>query len=200
MRKVHAQRLVAEGIVRIGTLYEYRDIESHGVIIGDDAEGSKSAVMHAPYLEIKKQEDVPEFVRNRIIVGENSTVRMINSKFIVSEESPNYYVFSLAAEYSPALMKEFGYDACVRIDQQGFFSTLNRCFRHHGNFAGLFPCVYMPREVHHTEQHSIHPALIKGLSYANQKEERGIWEPTGKNIRPVILKCRKLSRWCSQIA
>jgi hypothetical protein len=65
MRKAHAQRLLSEGVVRIGTLYEYRNIEKHGLVVGDDAEGTKSAVMHVPDLTMTKQEHVPEFVRQR---------------------------------------------------------------------------------------------------------------------------------------
>lgn len=200
MRRAHAHRLVAEGIARIGTLYEYRDIERHGEIVGDHTEGTKSAAMLVPYLEIRKQEDVPAFVRDRFKIGPNTTVKLVNSKFVVSEESPNYYVYSLAAEYSPAVMKEFGYDACVRIDDPSrFFSALSRCFRHHGTFLGVFACVYMPREVPHTEQHQVHPALIKEPRYAGQMEQRGIWEPMARNIRPQILKCRRIVRWCSLI-
>ena len=157
--------------------------------------------MPVPNLTITNQQDVPEFVRDRIKIGQNTTVRMINSKFAVSEESPNYYVYSLAAEHSPALMKDFGYDACVRIDdQERFFAALNRCFRYDGEFAGLHPCIYMPRKVPHTARHSIHPALIKEPRYTNQKEVRAIWKPRTKNVGPVVLKCGKLTRWCSIMA
>jgi hypothetical protein len=201
MRKAHAQRLLSEGVVRIGTLYEYRNIEKHGLVVGDDAEGTKSAVMHVPDLTMTKQEHVPEFVRQRVVIAPNTTVHMINSKFVVSEESPNYYVFSLAEEYSAPLLKAFGYDTCVRIaSANGFFSTLNRCFRHHFRTGGLHQCVYMPREVPPDEQHEIHPALIKDPGYANQREFRFIWEPKAANIRPVVLKCRKLAKWCALVA
>lgn len=200
MHKAHATRLLREGVVRIGTLYEYRDIEKHGVVVGDDSEGTKSAAMHVPNLTMTKQENVPEFVRSRVRIVGNTTVQMINSKFILSEESPNFYIYSLAEECSPALMKELGYEACVRIaDTDGFFSALNKCFRHYFRSGALHRCVYIPRQVPHNEQHEIHPALIKDPRYADQKEYRFIWEPKGTNIRPVMLKCRKLSQWCSLV-
>ncbi|MGZ8191279.1 MAG: hypothetical protein ACXWTS_08625 [Methylococcaceae bacterium] len=148
-----------------------------------------------------KQEHVPEFARPWLTVEGNTNVHLVNCKFVVSEESPNYYIYSLSEVFSPTLMKAFGYDACVRIDDtNGFFSVLNKSFRHHFNSGELHRCVYMSREVPHTEQHDIHPALIKDPNYAKQKEFRFIWESKATNIRPVVLKCRKLSRWCSLVA
>lgn len=198
MREKYARRFVEEGVIRIGTLYEYRDTESHDTRVGDDAEGRKSAVMPVSDMTITDQEEVPEFVRDRIKIGTNTRVRMINSKFAVSEESPDFYVYSLAAEYSEALMRDFEYDACVRIeDPEQFLDELNACFRPHGEFIGLHRCVYMPREVSHTEQHAVHPALIKEPHYSNQKELRAIWKPKKDDVLPVVLECPKLSQWCS---
>lgn len=200
MRMEHAARLLSEGIVRIGTLYAYRDIEELGRVVGDDTEGTKSASMFVPDLTMAQQEHIPEFVRDRISLLENTTIRMVNSKFVIAEQSPNYYVYSVAEEYDPEQMSAFGYNTCVKIgDPAGFFASLCRCFRHHARSGALHRCVYMPRDVPHTAQHGIHPALIKDPSYARQKEWRFVWEPTGTNIRPVVLRCRKLSRHCSLV-
>lgn len=45
LKKEHAHSLLSKGIIRLGTLYEYRNIEKHGSVIGDDTEGKKSASM-----------------------------------------------------------------------------------------------------------------------------------------------------------
>ena len=126
----------------------------------------------------------------------NTAIR--NPTFAVSEESPNFYLYSLAAEYNAALMRDFDYDACVRIDEpEQFLDDLNAFFRPDGEFIGLHPCVYMPREVSHTARHSVHPALIKEPRYSNQKELRAIWKPTTDDVHPVVLECPKLAHWCS---
>jgi SEC-C motif len=39
MRPEHAAALLSDGCVRVGTMYGYRDQESHGFVVGDEGEG-----------------------------------------------------------------------------------------------------------------------------------------------------------------
>jgi len=41
LRSEHVDSMLGRGTIRLGTLHEYRDIESHGAEIGDLDEGRK---------------------------------------------------------------------------------------------------------------------------------------------------------------
>jgi hypothetical protein len=200
MRREHAQRLLSEGVLRIGTLHEYRNIERHGVHIGDAREGSKGAILTVPRLEVRSQGDLPEFVRHQVKVGPG-TVTFVNSTFLVTEDSPDFYIYSATTLPDFDAMREMGYDACIQIhNPTGFFRALNHTFRHKGDYQGLFNCVYMKRDLPPDEQHTIHPALIKDPSYERQREQRAIWRPLNTQPRPFIVACRKAARYCSNVA
>lgn len=200
MQRQHADRLLREGVLRIGTLFEYRNIESHGNHIGDAHEGSKGAVLEVDHLVARSKADLPEFVRDRMSVGPG-TVVFKNSTFLVTEDSPNFFIFSCSAEYDPAAMRSMGYDACVKItDPDTFFRAVCHSMRHRGEYQGRFSCVYMERFLHPDKQHGIHPALIKGPVYAQQREYRAIWRPFSNNPQPVIITCRKAARYCKNVA
>lgn len=200
MRRDHASRLLSEGILRVGTLHEYRNVEKHGDRIGDAREGSKGAVLTVPRLEARLKKDLPEFIRDRIKIGPGK-VTFINSSFLVTEESPDFYIYSTTNIYDKNAMLELGYDACVRLDDPvNFFRALSHTLRHKGAYQGLFSCIYMPRDLPPDKQHDIHPALIKDPTYEIQQEHRAIWRPVSLHPRPVIVACRKARNYCSRVA
>lgn len=201
MRREHAARLLREGVLRIGTLHEYRNVERHGAHVGDAEEGSKGAKLTVPHLEANSAADLPEFVRGRIQIGLGTTLEMVNTTFIVSEDSSDLFIFSCSSSYDPNAMLEMGYEACVKISKPAeFFSAVSHTMRHRGNFEGLFPCVYRDRFTQPGQTHSAHPALLKDPRYAPQREQRAIWSLKASRAQPVIITCRKAARYCERVA
>jgi hypothetical protein len=48
LKKAHLEDFLQFGTIRMGTLYEYRDIESHGKVIGDSEEGVQTTELSLP--------------------------------------------------------------------------------------------------------------------------------------------------------
>lgn len=205
-KKKHALDLFNKGIIRVGTLYGYRQIEKHGQEIGDIEEGRKHIKTLGVPLDTVTPGIMPktmEVVRQRIHA---SNIRIEASELITISNS-DLYVFSTSSELSYEVMKRMNplYDVCIRIDDDNaFFQKLSECLKKripnlNGPYNGT--CVYIKREQLYSNENDYHPALIKDPKYDYQKEMRVMWEPTdlSKKIEPVEITCPELARSCSLI-
>lgn len=196
LRKQHADLLIKKGKFRIGTLYEYRDIEKHGTIVGDEGEGKKSL-----YLNVGSEkwttDNQPDFTKNFINIANGISVRMERVSFQKSESSSNYYLYCTTEVFDENALKDFGYDSCLLIEKPDqFFAAITKTLRHKGAFEGVFHCQYVPRRVEHDKDHGIHPAIIKDPIYKDQKEVRALWKPFKANISPLVIDCRDAAKYC----
>jgi hypothetical protein len=192
MKAHHASSLLRDGVLRIGTLYEFRDVEKHGTVIGDDEEGVKRRYsrLNGRYTN----ETATEIVKKFIDIGPGADVSLEDCTFTDQEESPDCYMFCATQEYSAKVMAQFNADTCIAIEnEQEFYKALTRAInRETGNknrFWGQHRCTYTSRNVKYEEDHGIPGALIKGKKYEEQKEVRAIWQPPSNTIQPVIIKC-----------
>lgn len=196
LRKAHAEGLLTRGTVRIGTLYEYRDVEKHGLVVGDLEEGKRSNFLHA-IDEVWTADDQPDFAKRFIRLGPNASVNLVNTTFERSEQSPDCYIFSMTQRFDASVMREFGYDSCVEIvNPPAFFEALSECIKDKASFIGLFNCAYADRRQPHTATNVPHPALLKDPKFSAQAEARAIWRPVGKEIGPEVIACAAISRFC----
>ena len=197
LKKEHAHSMLEYGRLRIGTLYEYRDMEKHGSVIGDDAEGKKSAFMEVG-TETWSNDTQPNFTRDffKAIDGGSFTISGITLE--KPKESPDFYLYCCTTEYSKDVMEEFGYDACVIIrNPERFFRALSKSLRHKvSSFQGVYECQYRERRVSHERETDAHPAIIKAPKYQNQKEIRAFWTPEKRNVSPIMVQSRKAVRHC----
>ena len=203
-QNVYALKMVQTGQCRVGTLFEYRDKEKHGSEVGDSDEGRKTTYSNDPLIDWTKPETVPDIVKRVVKVGEGRNPIFQNCWFNVNEESPDCYVFSVAEALNPNVMREFGYDAVVRITHPNlFFQALTECLQNMRRIKSEFTlskCRYIDRTQHYSRQHSIHPAFMKDPRYKYQQEVRVIWIPEENPIEPVILECPQLRMHCSLIS
>ena len=196
-----ARPFLDKGVIRIGTIYEYRNIEKYGSTIGDDNEGIVDEKETYENLTIRGPEETPELLKGRIHVEEGGLFQMYGGSIVVREQSPDYYIFCITKEYNYSVMQEFKCDTCIEIfNIERFIQCLNKSMRHKGKFIGAFECAYKNKTVSPGDRPQEHPAIIKALEYAPQKEIRLIWEPKKSNPKPLILKCRKATKYCRNIS
>ncbi len=123
LHKKHADLLTKEGKLRIGTLYEYRDIEKYGSIIGDEGEGKK-----ALYMDVESEkwtdDNQPNFVKSFIKITNGVSVNLKNVFFEKSEVSLNYYLYCTTEKFDKNALQDFGYDSCVVIEDPRRFLEL----------------------------------------------------------------------------
>ncbi|WP_198358656.1 hypothetical protein [Noviherbaspirillum autotrophicum] len=185
--------------MRIGTLYEYRNTEIHGEVIGDNTEGYKTRFMELNGAHVWTSETQPEFSRGflKIAPGTKLTVRG-NGTLTEPHESVNYYLFCATKVFNKEAMDEFKYDACIVIEHpEKFFRAISRTIRHQAAFEGIFNCQYIGRRISHDVDPGIPPAIIKDPTYKNQQEVRGLWKPLKANPSPMIINCPDAARYCS---
>ena len=196
LHREHAKMLLKRGKLRIGTLYEFRDIEKHGAEIGDSLEGQKSTFMEIEK-EIWNPNNQPKFTKDFFNLGENSSLTIQGITLEKSISSPNYYIYSTTEVFDKSILSDFGYDSCIIIENpKKFFAAISRTLRYKGDFEGIFKCQYYPRKLPHDRDHGIHPVIIKSPEYAKQKEVRTLWKPKKTSIQPLIIECHKASKYC----
>lgn len=196
MRHEHAVALLSNGRVRVGTMYEYRDEETHGCVVGDEGEGRAARYDDRPLI----RSDAPATQSDVFHQLFEVPVRVQNIVLGLDEESENLFVYSTASVFSRELFEDFGadgYTTCVRIDDPlGFMNALTVALRattsvHDGSLAR---CVYRDRVARHNVGPPVHPALIKPTRLRRQAEARMLWHSTLTPIAPLIVVASELSR------
>jgi len=209
----HAIAMVRHGAVRIGTMYDYRKEESHGAAIGDSGEGTKTTYIIGHGEEITSNEQLPEFLRGRTYIGKQLPSSFIpppggfvqcekmilTGKLSLNLNCEDCYLFCTSAAFDLAIMDQFtGADACVQIHNPVPFLAAITCYiTDKAQLFGVHACCYQDRQAEHTQDKGYHPALIKPVRYASQREWRAIWAPTSHPIQPFILPSPTLARYCS---
>lgn len=199
MKREYALSLVHSGTVRIGTLYDFRNIEDHASGIGDKGEGTRET-RGAIHFADSDQPNFPDFLRRFAKVDTGGRFTAHDSLFVERQESPDFYVFCCSEEYNPDIWLERGYDGCVEIKQPDiFFRALTKSLYAKGRIKpGCYVerCVYIDRSQDYRWEHPAHPAVMKPPSFAHEKEMRAIWTPRDNQISPFILYCRTARKFC----
>jgi hypothetical protein len=203
--KKYLEAFLDRGSLKIGTLYEYRKTETYGNVIGDNNEGLHKTELFLPGGgEIDLASDTPEaeYFRQHVLRPDqrDAKVKLIledGARFIAHSNSEDLYIYCLTSEYSPAVMREFGCDACLEIFRpQEFFEVISRKIRHKAKFNGLGRIQYINKTTHYKQPHMIHPAAMKDLEYEYQKEWRAIWIPNKFQCQPLFINVPKAIRHC----
>jgi len=197
MQKEHAKLLIEEGKFRIGTLYEYRDIEKHGEVIGDFEEGKKSTYMAISF-ETWNPNNQPEFTKDFFNLSGNGSLTISNLTLEKPNDSPNHYLFCTTDIFDKNALADFGYDTCIIIENpKRFFSIISKTLRHKAKYLGAFKCQYQSRRVSYNQDNGAHPAIIKPLKYKSQNEVRGLWLAKKKIIKPIIIQSHRAAKLCN---
>ena len=197
-----ANRLVHLGNLKIGTLFDYKNIEEFGSEIGDQDEGISIEFSHDK--EAKTGDKLNPLESAAIKAGPGMIVmgNYIERRHL----SPNLYLFCASLSYDISILKKLNkdypgdkYDACVRITNlKSFIEEVSTALSDKGLFIGCSKCAYIDRKFHYTENRP-HPATIKDPRYSYQKEVRLIWEPKDKksHIEPEYLTITNIKKNCS---
>jgi len=206
--KKYNELLFKMGILRIGTLYDFRNSE-HKKGIADPKEGTKS-IIHNKDLQIDSMDNLSEDQKSILkgyeelgaikIAGnvKNFVLKNVEAKQDIN--SPNFFILCTAKLFN--IIDEFeGYDSCYKITHPNEFYNeitiaLNKI--RPVKFLGCFDVVYKDRvEEWIKNGNTLSPVLIKELEFKGQAEIRAIWEPLDKSkpIEPVLLGSYTLGKY-----
>ncbi|RYU62456.1 hypothetical protein EWI61_02930 [Methylolobus aquaticus] len=205
LAREHLRAFLSRGTVRIGTLYEYRQIEKFGAVVGDVNEGSHQTELSVPggaEIDLSTNSSEAEFFRTHVLSPElqDAKVKFIlqdGAKLIVNSNSQNLYIYCVTHEFSAEVMKEFGCDSCLEIvNPDGFFAALSKRIRHKATFNSYGPITYANKYTHYTNPHERHPAAVKSPEYGYQKEWRAIWIPVKPPRKSLIIDAPRAIHYC----
>ncbi len=204
-KKEHRDSFCKQGVIRVGTLFEYRDQQKYSGKIYDKEEGQKSISVFFENENISTNE-IAKFGFN--FSGEG-IFNMINSTLEMQMNHNDCYIFCTSSDFfSDSLTQaiEDKYDACTLITEpELFFKELDKKFTD-GNIIDFSPCLYGDRNIkldwrNHKQYielfKSIPAALIKPKKYQNQREIRAIITPSNEDIilEPKIKTIKELSKY-----
>lgn len=180
MQRLHAEQFYQSGKIRIGSLYDFRNIEKYGEETGDDGEGTKELYTTQKHVH---EGNIPRFLQDAIKVGPGSHFEwIIDGDHKVSRKfsDPNCYVYCVSMDFSEDRMRRMQHDACVVIEHESYFHHIHNAIKPKlvsGSKGVLCSVHYGPRYLHHSDDHDIPLAAIKPERFRYQQEARAIWLP-----------------------
>ncbi len=206
IKKEHIDLFKKNGSLKIGTLYEYRNEEDLGSVIGDDKEGVHITELNSPQRrEIDLADNTPESQYFRkLLPPDKQDVRpkiimMPDANVATHTTAPNCYLYCVTSKYDEDLMAEFGCDKCIEIfNPEKYFQAISKVIRHRGDYLGYFDIVYGNKTTDYSNPHTIHPCLLKDEKYRNQSEVRAIWSPKKEPRGPLFAKAPKAREYCRE--
>ena len=202
-QKIFNDSLAAMGVIRVGTLHDFRRSE-HKQGISDPNEGTKS-VSHEVNLFARNTEDAFKHHGKDIEALDKFGVAKIdkdmqlnnfvmgNCKVTKGFNEPDCFILSSTFHKSNKMYDEFeGSDSCIEITNiSNFYNDLTNTINTLSPviFRGIHEVIYQDREeAWNGLDWGHHPALIKEELYRPQGELRAIWQPRfNQPIRPMIV-------------
>ena len=207
--------LLSLGIIRVGTLYDFR-LTEHKKGIANSQEGKKEVSHHIEKLFVTNPNDpnikddidfrsLEQFNAVRFSGNANNN-SFHNITVAKSFNVPDCFILCTSKTCSTSTMNQFeGADSCVEIfDIKSFYRLLTDILNSVTPviFQGIREVIYQNRDEHWNGQDwGCHPALIKETNFKKQCEIRAIWQPICKQpIVPVIIGDFRLGAFCRNIS
>ena len=204
--------LMTLGVIRIGTLHDFRRIE-HRTGIRDPKEGKKNITHYIDSLFISDLNDptyrksidfraLETFSAIRIDKAKARNVTIKNIGLSRPFDHPDCFILCTSRFCSKETMRQFeGAESCLEIvGIEDFYRALTETLNSitHVIFRGIHKVKYQSREeVWNGRDWGAHPALINDPAFEAQGELRAIWQPTARTpIGPIITGNYKLGDFC----
>ena len=207
MQKQFADEFLSEGKLRIGTLYDFRDIEKHGPEIGDEGEGTQTAHYtndgHKP-IDSRSVDGLTQLA-NMFGIGLGGGTITLGPNAVISGmlSSTNLFIFCVSHELNQEKMKEMGYDSCIEINNpEMFFNSLSLTMSEIATPHEHDSVCYQDRHIKLEESIESRSYLIKPdyERFVNQKEYRFVWLPRYEIKDEFIdIICPDAAKFCKRI-
>ena len=207
-KKAHIDKLLNKGIIRIGTLHEYRD-SKYEEGIQDNKEGLKNVNVSVKRLDLASRDPATRRVLNNYlggrIFGEGVLIMEGDSPMFTKEvSSDNHLVFCASFEHTPLVLEKFKYDAGVNITHpDNFIKLISTKLKqtHNAKLVYFDKIEYKKKEEEWNHvNYGQNPMFFKDESFSYQNEIRAIWNiPNHTELKPQILRIPELKEYCELI-
>ncbi|EOW6434228.1 hypothetical protein ACOZWC_003701 [Cronobacter turicensis] len=207
MKKEFAEAFISQGKIRIGTLYDFRNIEKHGPEIGDEGEGTRTAHYtnnSTQSIDASKVHGLTELANMfGIAIGGGTIIARPGALISGQLSSPDLFVYCASKELDQHKMVEMGYDSCIKInDPYSFFECISKSLTKIASPLDHGEVIYGDRHIDLNESIEKRSYLIKPdyERFINQKEYRFVWLPHIQLQQPFIdLSCPDIAIYCEKI-
>jgi hypothetical protein len=211
MKKEHVDKLFCTGEIHLGTLYDFRNQEQHGLQRGDADEGKKviyDSIDNVTIEDPSQNNPLNIFQRRFITIGDEAkNIQLKDIEFSLPQNSVDCYIYCMSTEFNEHLYHEFKAETCVKIKSPSkFVKSISIALRNKNNphfIYHLSPVWYGQRSQKYGKHNEYHPSIIKTKNYKNQKEVRAIWipeHPQYNNIKlqpmNINLQIKHINRFC----
>lgn len=201
MRAEHAEAALRMGVVRVGTLFDFRRTEHFGHDIGDAVEGYR--IDEYPKDVTFGAANQPDWSKQSFKLAPGASLQIQSHGIRHKITSDNYWIFSLSESMDDVVGRRMcpEYDACIEvIDAHSFIACVSAALPAGVRFEGLFRCIYEPRSQSGDARARVHPALLKNRDYEYQQEVRAVWSIANQQlIQPTNIMHLTLTSCCRRI-
>lgn len=212
LKKEHLKNFKKSGLIRIGTLYDFRKIENNS--LKDALEGKRIIKISAQ----KKPLELSEGEFNKLLPSLNNNERNRENVTISLENNTqfkmkvaNAYIFCTSMKLHSSLYQRFNCDAHYSIHKPREFAQI--LFNKLMEEKKIIRC-YEVRSVRYVRKPTIlteknmknvlleknetfwDTCFSKPKSFNIDQELRMVFVPESKEIKPLILKCPELKKCC----
>jgi len=199
----------ATGCLRLGTIYDFKDIIEHGMSRGDQSEGEHHLIRRINGT-VKLAKDKYEPVISELFRFEGEGEASIsNLSIVVPRKCPDGFIFCTSNRYNEKLFKDWkreeNLDSCYQIiNINGFIQAISKAIAHSAFFYTNSNVIYTEKEIDYQSKHSnINPAFTKFKDkYDWQFENRSVWGARGPcgQLKPWIIYVPEAIQYCKPFA
>jgi hypothetical protein len=201
-----ADQMLADGFLRVGTLFSYRQMEKLDPERGDLGEGTCTLHSDPSPRTYNSTSELPPVLRSMSIkVGPRGLATNGANAIVFERHSRDVFLYCVTEQFDPQLMHRFG-GACVCIhNPHKFFAELDSALRN--TMPNGMPlvkdgvvdrCIYAERRQNWHSPIPVPECFIKPRGYAHQREVRALWHPTQPSISPVNIQCSGILPYCER--
>lgn len=199
MNNRYCRAMIENGSIRLGTLFDFRDMETHNAARGDKDEGIHNICIENQ--NTGRHEDNEPTVRHYLDQLQVRLDYCIGGSVSGGLLNPNEYVYSVSAVLDWNIAQEFDAECCVIIwDMQIFVRRLLNAAHEMFRFVDFGFVRYVTDRYDVRNIGIVAPCFIKNANFKHQAEWRLLMPPSGDcEIEPTIIEIGALEDICSVI-
>ncbi|MFT7423146.1 MAG: hypothetical protein ACI8UC_001216 [Psychromonas sp.] len=199
----------ATGCLRLGTIYDFKDIEEHGISRGDHSEGEHHLIRGIDgTVKLTKNKHEPLISEVFKFEGEGEA-SISNLSIVVPRRCEDGFIFCTSNQYNENLFRDWkredNLDSCYEIvNVRGFIQAVNKAISNSAFFYANSDVIYTEDQIDYQSKHAnAHPAFTKLKNkYGWQKENRSVWGAKAPCIplKPWIIHVPDAIQYCRPFA
>lgn len=197
------------GSLRLGTIYDFKDVVEHGASRGDQSEGEHQLIRGIDGTVTLTKDKYEPIISEVFKMEGDGESYISNLSIVVPRRCPDGFIFCTSKLFTEELFQswnaENNVDACYEItDPRRFFIEINKAIENSAFFFANANVTYTEDPIKFDTPHaSLHPAFTKAeKTYGWQEENRTVWAAKGPcgSLKPWVIYAPEARKYCRHFA